>query len=314
MVESPVEEVIQTPGQDVDVESLEEKAPHVVKSEPEDQDLTADDSVPESESKKVVRRAVVQPSQADALAKATSHIKCIAGSKSPLDGVFPQACLDNRDEAWISELRPERRGFGRVQDLAAIQVPVTRLEARRCAAVLRTLFFDAGFQFNNAVPEWFRTHAVNVGLGQIRFVTETIQCLFAVEFIEWKKSRVYVSLKSDRSPDREEFCGVIVRCVVGPSGSTEGYSHGTTSGTEGSSRESSASSMMSIPEGRVPTYAGATMVMSIQAEEVQNVEGSMGMYLSRIVIPDFSKAVDQDDVDMAGEDAPPGLRVRSEIE
>ncbi|OWZ01202.1 hypothetical protein PHMEG_00027464 [Phytophthora megakarya] len=270
------------------MEPLEEKAPPVVKVEQEVQDLTADDSVPESESKKIVRRTVVrvksEPTSVPGAAelglaarattgpaapesakrtcwrKPTSHTKCTAGSKFPLDESFhPKwSCLDNKDEAWIFELRPERRGFGRVQDLAAIQVPVTLLEARQ-------------------------THAVNVGLDQIRFVTETIQCLFAVEFIEWKKLTTGV------------FCEV----------TPEDYSHGTTSGTQDSSRESSASSMMSIPEGQVRAYAGTNMVMSIQAGEVQNVEGNMGMYLSRVVIPEFSKAVDQDDVDMAGEDDSP---------
>ncbi|OWY94098.1 hypothetical protein PHMEG_00036270, partial [Phytophthora megakarya] len=109
------------------------------------------------------------------------------------------------------------------------------------------LFFEAGFQFNKAVPEWFRTHAVNVGLDQIRFVRETIQCLFAVEFIEWKKLTTGVfcevtpglepeptAMKSEALGDspmtdaeasllgaefssrfrltgREGFCGVIVR-------------------------------------------------------------------------------------------------------
>ncbi|OWY95631.1 hypothetical protein PHMEG_00034314 [Phytophthora megakarya] len=95
-----------------------------------------------------------------------------------------------------------------------------------------------------------------------------------------------------------------VPSVVGPSGSSEDYSRGTTSGTQDSFRESSASSMMSITEGRVLAYAGTNMVMSIQAGEVQDVESNMGMYLSRVVIPELSKAVDQDDVDMAGEDDP----------
>ncbi|OWZ01406.1 LOW QUALITY PROTEIN: hypothetical protein PHMEG_00027212 [Phytophthora megakarya] len=248
MVEPPVEEVTPKPGQDGDVELLEEKAPPMV------QNLTADDSVPESESKKIVRRTVVrvkseptsvpeaaelglaaqatsgsagsESSQADALAKAyvahqehrweqvpsgrvlppqvvytwsevPDYASWLEEAKAVSDFVLQQACMDNRDKAWISELRPERRGFG------PIQVPVTLLEARQCAAVLQTLFFEAGFQFNNAVPEWFRTHAVNVALDPIRFVTEAIQCLFAVEFIEWKKLTTGVFCEVTPGPEPE---------------------------------------------------------------------------------------------------------------
>ncbi|OWZ13264.1 hypothetical protein PHMEG_00013441 [Phytophthora megakarya] len=140
MVEPPVEEVTPKPGPDVDVESLEEKAPPLVKVEPEVQDLTTDDSVPESESKKIVRRTVVQSNQADALAKAyvahqvhrweqvpfgrvfppqmvyawskvLDYASWFEAAKAVSDFVLQQACLDNRDEAWISELRPERRGL-----------------------------------------------------------------------------------------------------------------------------------------------------------------------------------------------------------
>ncbi|OWZ06391.1 hypothetical protein PHMEG_00021363 [Phytophthora megakarya] len=195
------------PGQDVDVVSLEKKVPPVVKAEPEVQDLTADDSVPESESKKIVRRTVVrvkleptsvpgaaelslatqatsgptgpESSQADALAKAY----CIAGSKFPLDEFFRLK--------WCT------RG---------LKYQITLLKARQCAAVLQTLFFEAVFQFDNAVPEWFRTHVGNVGLGHIRFVTETIQCLFAVESIEWKKLTMGV------------FCEVTPRILQGDAG------------------------------------------------------------------------------------------------
>ncbi|OWZ04768.1 hypothetical protein PHMEG_00023273, partial [Phytophthora megakarya] len=135
---------------------------------------------------------VFPPQVVYAWSEVPDYASWFEAAKAVSDFVLQQACLDNRDEAWISELRSERRGFGRVQDLAVTQVPVTLLKARQCAAVLQTLFFKAGFQFNNVVLEWFRTHAVNVGLDQIRFVTETIQCLFAVEFIEWKKPTVGV--------------------------------------------------------------------------------------------------------------------------
>ncbi|OWZ03873.1 hypothetical protein PHMEG_00024322, partial [Phytophthora megakarya] len=244
VVEPPAEEETPKPGQAVNVEPLEEKAPPVVKAEPKVQDLTTDYSVPESESKKIVRRTVVrvkskptsvpeaaklrsaaqatsgpvvpESSQVDALPKAYVAHQVHRWEQVLLDECFRHKwpCLDDRDEVWISELHPERRGFGRVQDVAAIQVPVTLLEARQYAAVLQTLFFEAGFQFNNVVPEWFRAHAVNVGLDQIRFVTETIQRLFAVEFIEWKKLTADVCLRAvDQDVDMAPL-GVRVRGEV----------------------------------------------------------------------------------------------------
>ncbi|OWY96441.1 hypothetical protein PHMEG_00033289 [Phytophthora megakarya] len=114
---------------------------------------------------------VFPPQVAYAWSEVPDYASWFEAAKAVSDFVLQQACLDNRDEAWIFEFRPERRGFGRVQELAAIQVPVILLEARQCTAVLQTLFFEAEFLFNNVLPEWFWTHAVNVGLDQIRFVT-----------------------------------------------------------------------------------------------------------------------------------------------
>ncbi|OWZ06607.1 hypothetical protein PHMEG_00021114, partial [Phytophthora megakarya] len=79
-------------------------------------------------------------------------------AKAVSDFVLQQACLNNRDEAWISELRPERRGFGRVQDLAAIQVPVTLLEAHQCATVLQTLFFRSNRRLASGKRRASRRH------------------------------------------------------------------------------------------------------------------------------------------------------------
>ncbi|OWZ06209.1 hypothetical protein PHMEG_00021565 [Phytophthora megakarya] len=164
VVEPPVQQGTPKPSQDVYVKPLEEKAPSVVKAESKVQGLTADDSVPESESKKIVRRTVVRVTS-----EPTSVPPTRRDSRRPrkfLTFVLQQACLDDWDEAWFSELRPERRGFGLIKDLAAIQAVATLLEAGQCAAVLQTLFFE-DFHFNNAVPEWFRTHVVNVGLDII---------------------------------------------------------------------------------------------------------------------------------------------------
>ncbi|OWY97236.1 hypothetical protein PHMEG_00032288 [Phytophthora megakarya] len=99
VVEPPVEEVTPKPGQDVDVESLEEKAPPLVKAEPDVQDLTADDSVPESESKKIVRRTVVRVKSEPTLVPGAAELDCIpaADTKSSLTFSSKRPELDSSE-------------------------------------------------------------------------------------------------------------------------------------------------------------------------------------------------------------------------
>ncbi|OWZ07971.1 LOW QUALITY PROTEIN: hypothetical protein PHMEG_00019561 [Phytophthora megakarya] len=82
-----------------------------------------------------------------------------------------------------------------------------------------------------------------------------------------------------------EFSGMSdsVPSIVGPSCSSLGYSVHTSSGIS-TSHESSASSIMSIPEGGA-TYPGQAVVMHIQSTGVQNAEDSGGGTLSRMFIP-----------------------------
>ncbi|OWZ02020.1 hypothetical protein PHMEG_00026497 [Phytophthora megakarya] len=196
-----IEEVTPKPGQDVDVELLEEKAPPVVKAEPEVQDLTADDSVPESESKKIVRRTVVrvksEPTSVPGAAELGLAAQATSGPAAP-----ESSQADALAKAYVAHQvhRWEQVPSGRVFTHKWRMKPGFLSYAQN-AVVSDTLFFEAGFQFNNAVLEWFRTHAVNVGLDQIRFVTETIQCLFAVEFIEWKKLTMGVFCEVTPGPE-----------------------------------------------------------------------------------------------------------------
>ncbi|GMF61157.1 unnamed protein product [Phytophthora fragariaefolia] len=112
--------------------------------------------------------------------------------------------LENRDAAWIAELRPERRVLGIAQDLTAVAIPPSMMSSRECAAVLETLLFEAGFEFVNAVPDWFMTQASKINPGYVRSVVEAVQQLLTIELIEWKQLTAGVSFKvvpaSDTKP------------------------------------------------------------------------------------------------------------------
>ncbi|OWY91232.1 hypothetical protein PHMEG_00040277 [Phytophthora megakarya] len=68
-----------------------------------------------------------------------------------------------------------------------VQIPTALCEARQCAPRLQTLLFEAGFQFDNVIPEWFRTRAAKISADQVRLDSEVIPCLLSIEFIEWNK-------------------------------------------------------------------------------------------------------------------------------
>ncbi|EGZ23223.1 hypothetical protein PHYSODRAFT_400389, partial [Phytophthora sojae] len=103
--------------------------------------------------------------------------------------------LDDRDAAWISGLRPERRVLGIAQDLTALAIPPAMMTARECAAVLETLLFEAGFEFVNAVPDWFLTHASKINPGYVRSGAGELQQVLTIELIEWKQLTAGVPYK-----------------------------------------------------------------------------------------------------------------------
>ncbi|OWZ16424.1 LOW QUALITY PROTEIN: hypothetical protein PHMEG_0009795 [Phytophthora megakarya] len=200
-------------GQDVGVEPLEEKAPPVMKAERKD--LAADDSVLELESKKIVRRTVVRVksdstsvpgaaelgsaaqatsgpvvpafSQADALAKAYVAHQVHRWEQVLSGRGFPPQVAYTWSEVpdyaykldWMIGTKHGSLSYGQNAVVSDANPPCSKL-----ASVPLCFRLCSSKQFNNVVPEWFRTNDVNVGLDQNRFVTDTIQCLFTEEFIE----------------------------------------------------------------------------------------------------------------------------------
>ncbi|GMF57087.1 unnamed protein product [Phytophthora fragariaefolia] len=70
--------------------------------------------------------------------------------------------LNDPVQSWITELNVSRRDLALARDLTAVQVPVELCTARECVAILQTLLVEGGFQFDNLIPEWFRTAASSV--------------------------------------------------------------------------------------------------------------------------------------------------------
>ncbi|OWZ02859.1 hypothetical protein PHMEG_00025510 [Phytophthora megakarya] len=99
MVEPPVEEMTPKPGQDVDVEPLEEKAPPAVKVEPEVQELTADDSVPESEYRPTNRRAKKSPNRPESRKCSTGKAREDPGSPPSDPGDDSDSSSDDGDNS-----------------------------------------------------------------------------------------------------------------------------------------------------------------------------------------------------------------------
>ncbi|OWY99856.1 hypothetical protein PHMEG_00029070 [Phytophthora megakarya] len=87
---------------------------------------------------------------------------------------------------WIADLNATCLGFGTAQDLLGVQVPTALCEVRQCVALLQTLLFEAGFQFDNVIPEWFRTRASKISADQVRLDSEVIQCLLILKAVEAK--------------------------------------------------------------------------------------------------------------------------------
>ncbi|OWZ02327.1 hypothetical protein PHMEG_00026128 [Phytophthora megakarya] len=111
----------------------------------------------------------------------------LEAAKTTPDFLTQQATLGSHVAMWIADLNATRLRFGTAQDLLGVQVPTALCEAHQCAALLQTFLFEAGFQFDNVIPEWFRTRASKISADQVRLDSEVIQCLLSVEFIEWNK-------------------------------------------------------------------------------------------------------------------------------
>ncbi|POM68696.1 Hypothetical protein PHPALM_15111 [Phytophthora palmivora] len=86
---------------------------------------------------------------------------------------------------WISEFHVRRHGFGRIQDLSYVEIPMSTLTAPECVAVLQTMLYEAGFEFQNLLSTWFQTQASAIFESQVRSVATELQSRLAMELVEW---------------------------------------------------------------------------------------------------------------------------------
>jgi hypothetical protein len=98
-------------------------------------------------------------------------------------------------QAWIADLNLSRRDLATAQDLTALQIPVGLFSPRECVAILQTTLFEAGFQFDNLVPAWFRMMASKVSPGVVREAVGDVMRLLAAELIEWRQMLVEAKFK-----------------------------------------------------------------------------------------------------------------------
>ncbi|KAJ8518986.1 hypothetical protein ON010_g18133 [Phytophthora cinnamomi] len=97
-----------------------------------------------------------------------------------------RAILENRDAAWIAELRPEPRGLSIAQDLTAVAIPPSIMSSRE-HHVFERMRSCVG---DSPLRSWFRIDAVYV-----RTVVEEVQQLLTVDIIEWKQLAAGVPFK-----------------------------------------------------------------------------------------------------------------------
>ncbi|KAE9311095.1 hypothetical protein PR003_g20103 [Phytophthora rubi] len=100
------------------------------------------------------------------------------------------------EDAWVVELRPERRMPAMAQDLTAATIPPGLSSPRESVAALQTLLFEAGFEFTNLVPEWFKTRASKIHRSKVYKVVADLLQLLGVEMLEWQQVTAKASGKS----------------------------------------------------------------------------------------------------------------------
>jgi hypothetical protein len=105
------------------------------------------------------------------------------------------ATLNDPVQGWIADLNLSRRDLATAQDLTALQIPVGLFSPRECVAILQTTLFEAGFQFDNMVPAWFRTTVSKVSPGFVQEAVGDVMRLLAVELIEWRQMLVGAKFK-----------------------------------------------------------------------------------------------------------------------
>ncbi|KAE9065506.1 hypothetical protein PF005_g28349 [Phytophthora fragariae] len=112
------------------------------------------------------------------------------------------------EDAWVVELRPERRMPAMAQDLTAATIPPGLSSPRESVAALQTLLCEAGFEFTNLVPEWFKMRASKIHRSKVYKVVADLLQLLGVEMLEWQQVTAKASgrfvlpegVKSERPP------------------------------------------------------------------------------------------------------------------
>ncbi|GMF46703.1 unnamed protein product [Phytophthora fragariaefolia] len=222
-----------------------------------------------------------------------------------------RATLNDPVQSWITELNLGRRDLALARDLTAVQIPVELCTAREYVAILQTLHVEAGFQFDNLIPEWFMTTASIVMVNSVRESVRHMLRLLAVELIEWwseRSSRSYqvwtedlltslpLVLPSSRSSrmksveDARTSSSQDADTLPSQVGTTDGSSlAATTSGSYASRNSSSGSSLAALGHSAAShmQYAGyGPMVMFAQASGSVVGGGEMGFYVTRETIPE----------------------------
>ncbi|KAE9268177.1 hypothetical protein PR003_g31534, partial [Phytophthora rubi] len=91
------------------------------------------------------------------------------------------------EDAWVVELRSERRMPAMAQDLTAATIPPGLSSPRESVAALQTLLCEAGFEFTNLVPEWFKTRASKIHRSKVYKVVADLLQLLGVKMLEWQQ-------------------------------------------------------------------------------------------------------------------------------
>ncbi|KAE8976831.1 hypothetical protein PF011_g23894 [Phytophthora fragariae] len=104
--------------------------------------------------------------------------------------------LATSEDAWVVELRPERRMPAMAQDLTAATIPPGLSSPRESVAALQTLLCEAGFEFTNFVPEWFKTRASKIHRSKVYKVVADLLQLLGVEILEWQQVTAKASGRS----------------------------------------------------------------------------------------------------------------------
>ncbi|KAE8896839.1 hypothetical protein PF010_g12394 [Phytophthora fragariae] len=73
------------------------------------------------------------------------------------------------------------------QDLTAATIPPGLSSPRESVAALQTLLCEAGFEFTNLVPEWFKTRASKIHRSKVYKVVADLLQHLGVEMLEWQQ-------------------------------------------------------------------------------------------------------------------------------